>query len=113
MSRIGWSTSSRRRTTIRRSGLSFATTSAGTGAPADITVFGYNWQWASPLYGIFILSTLARLLVVLTFIPRLKEVRAVRPISFGQVIFRVTRVNALAGLVFDIVGSRPKSDDDQ
>jgi MFS family permease len=79
--------------------------------PDNVNLFGYNWQWASPLYGIFILSTLARLLVVITFIPQLKEVRAVRPISFGQVIFRVTRVNALAGLVFDIVGSRPKKDD--
>lgn len=76
--------------------------------PEHIALFGFDWRWASPLYGIFILSTIARLIVVGTFIPQLKEVRAVRPISFGQVIFRVTRVNALAGLVFDIIGSRPK-----
>jgi MFS family permease len=80
----------------------------GAAMPDRIALFGLDWQWASPLYGIFILSTVVRLIVVATFIPQLKEVRAVRPISFGQVIFRVTRVNALAGLVFDIVGSRPK-----
>jgi hypothetical protein len=30
----------------------------------------------------------------------------VRPISFGNLIFRVTRVNALAGMVFEIIGPR-------
>jgi MFS family permease len=80
----------------------------GATMPDRIAMFGIDWNWASPLYGIFILSTVIRLIVVGTFIPQLTEVRAVRPISFGQVIFRVTRVNALAGLVFDIIGSRPK-----
>ena len=46
--------------------------------------------------------------VVLVFLPKIQEVRRVRPVSFSGVIFRVTRVNALAGLVFDIVGARPK-----
>jgi MFS family permease len=80
----------------------------GAAMPERIAMFGLDWHWSSPLYGLFIISTIVRLLVVVTFIPHLNEVRAVRPISFGQVIFRVTRVNALAGLVFDIVGSRPK-----
>ena len=82
----------------------------GAAMPEGIALFGFDWHWASPLYGLFIISTIVRLLVVATFIPRLKEVRAVRTISFGQVIFRVTRVNALAGLVFDIVGSRSKKE---
>ena len=59
MSRIGWSTSSRRRTTIRRSGLSFATTSAGaTINEEDVVSVAYRifyavgftpWEkWAEP-----------------------------------------------------------------
>jgi hypothetical protein len=43
---------------------------------------------------------------VILLTPKLREVRPVREISLGQVIFRVTRMNALAGLVFDIVGPR-------
>jgi len=84
----------------------------GTLMPARLELFGLAYDWASPLFGIFLISTLARLVVVLLFIPKLREVRAVRPISFGQVIFRVTRINALAGLVFDIVGSRARNDCD-
>jgi hypothetical protein len=44
----------------------------------------------------------------MALLPGIREVRKVRPISFSSVIFRVTRVNALAGLVFDIVGARPR-----
>jgi hypothetical protein len=65
----------------------------------------------SPLYGVFVVSTLVRAAVVIVLTPRLREVRAVRPISLGQVIFRVTRMNALAGVVFDIVNTRSKSEE--
>jgi len=37
-----------------------------------------------------------------------REVRAVRNISLGQLIFRVTRLNALSGIFFEVVGTRPK-----
>ena len=61
-----------------------------------------------PLLGVFAISALARIVVLLALLPGIREVRKVRPISFSSVIFRVTRVNALAGLVFDIVGARPR-----
>lgn len=77
--------------------------------PAQLAVFGFTWSWTSPLYGVFIVSTLVRALVVVLLIPKVREVRPVRPISIGGVIFRVTRINALAGLVFDIVGTKPRS----
>jgi hypothetical protein len=47
---------------------------------------------------------------MLILLPKLREVRVVRPISYGQLVFRVTRVNALAGVVFDIVGTRRRRD---
>jgi MFS family permease len=80
----------------------------GSVLPAELTIAGLTWHWLSPLYGVFIVSALARGVVVFLFIPRLKEVRAVRPISMSQVIFRVIRINALAGVVFEILGSQPR-----
>jgi hypothetical protein len=62
------------------------------------------------MFGVFVVSTLARASVVMLLTPKLREVRSVREISLSQVIFRVTRMNALAGLVFDIVGSRSKNE---
>lgn len=78
--------------------------------PTDITLFGKQLSWLSPLYGVFVISTLVRGSVVLFLLPKLREVRSVRPISTSQVIFRVTRINALAGIFFDIVGSRRPKD---
>ena len=65
-----------------------------------------RWQldWPSVLYGVFIVSLLARLLVAVLFLPRLKEVRPVRTASIA-LIFRVVRFNPISGLIFDIVGS--------
>lgn len=77
---------------------------AGLALPKSLALFGLTWHWLSPLLGVFALSTLARALVAALLLPRIREVRRVRPISFSDLIFRVTRVNALAGLVFDIVG---------
>ena len=76
--------------------------------PASIDVAGVSLAWLSPLLGVFAISALLRTIVLVVLLPRIREVRRVRPISFSRVIFRVTRMHALAGLVFDIVGTRPK-----
>ncbi len=80
--------------------------------PTEATVFGKHYVWVSPLFGVFVLSTLVRGSAVLFLLPKLREVRSVRPISTSQVIFRVMRINALAGIIFDIVGSRRTRTDD-
>jgi len=76
--------------------------------PGRIDIFGMSWAWLSPLLGVFAISALLRTIVLVILLPKIREVRRVRPISFSRVIFRVTRTHALAGLMFDIVGSRPK-----
>lgn len=76
--------------------------------PERFDLFGFSLVWFSPLLGVFAVSTAMRTIVLLALLPRIREVRKVRPISFARVIFRVTRVNALAGLVFDVIGSKPK-----
>lgn len=82
----------------------------GAALPTELRIGGAEFEWLSPLYGVFAASTLARAAVVMLLIPKLREVRPVRDISMRDVIFRVTRINALAGLFFDIVGTRPKGD---
>jgi len=76
--------------------------------PTRLTLLDHTFNWGSALLGVFAISTLARALMVFVLLPRIREVRRVRPISVGQLIFRVTRVNALAGMFFEVVGTRPK-----
>lgn len=82
----------------------------GTILPTQLDLFGNAYSWLSPLYGVFVVSTIARGAVVALLVPKLREVRNVRHISITEVIFRVTRMNALAGVFFEIVGSRPRED---
>lgn len=77
--------------------------------PTRIDLLDTVYEWGSPLLGVFAISALARAIVVFVLLPKIREVRRVRPISFGNLIFRVTRVNALAGLVFEIIGPRGKN----
>ncbi|HEX5787116.1 MAG TPA: MFS transporter [Woeseiaceae bacterium] len=78
--------------------------------PAEAGLFGTHYAWLSPLYGVFVVSTLVRGGVVLALLPKLREVRSVRPISNSEVIFRVMRINALAGMFFDIVGAKKRGE---
>ncbi len=82
----------------------------GTHLPAQITVFGETYEWFSVLFGVFLISTLARLGVAALFLPRLTEMRVVRPVSVGDLIFRVSRFHPLSGLNFDIIGTRRRKE---
>lgn len=84
----------------------------GTHLPAQITLFGETYEWFSVLYGVFLISTLVRLGVAGLFLPRLTEMRVVRPVRVGDLIFRVSRFHPLSGLNFDIIGTRRKKDKD-
>jgi len=83
----------------------------GTVLPSEVVAFGRTWSWLTPLYGVFVVSALARAIVALAFLPRLREVRRVRPMSASGLIFRVTRLQA-PGLVFEIIGRLRRGDDD-
>ncbi|MCC5888075.1 MAG: MFS transporter [Gammaproteobacteria bacterium] len=85
----------------------------GSWLPHQITLFDASYEWLTPLYGVFLLSCLARLAVVAAFIPRLKELRKVRPMTGSGLIFRVTRLHPVSSAVFETVGrfKRPKDDD--
>jgi MFS family permease len=76
----------------------------GTVLPREVHIGGETWSWLTPLYGVFVISTLARLAVAAAFLPRLKEARKVRSMTRSGLIFRVTRLHPVSGLVFEIVG---------
>src|SRR5690606_575839 len=78
----------------------------GTHLPSTMTVAGVSHAWLTPLYGVFAVSALVRLAVAAAFLPRLREVRRVRQMTGRGLIFRVTRLHPVSGLVFEIVGRR-------
>jgi MFS family permease len=75
---------------------------------AGIRLAGLSMHWEFTLLAVFAASAVARLTVAGLFLPRLREVRAVRTVRWSRLIFRVTRMHALSGVMFDIVGAREK-----
>jgi MFS family permease len=80
----------------------------GKSLPTSLEIAGRTLAWSSPLIGVFLISFLVRTTIVMLLVPKIREVRNVRPISIGNLIFRVTRVNALAGIFFEVIGSKSK-----
>jgi hypothetical protein len=81
----------------------------GQALPTHFTLGGTTLSWNSALLGVFLISGLARLVIALVFIPHLREVREVPPMSASGLIFRVSGFHALAGLIFDMVLPRRRS----
>jgi len=75
----------------------------GTHLPKTLTIAGQTINWEYTLYGVFIISFVARLTIASLFLPRLKEVREVAPMTVPGLIFRATRFSALSGLIYDII----------
>jgi len=75
----------------------------GAWMPREFSVAGHSFTLISTLQGVFLISTVVRLVMALAFLPKLREVRSVRPMSVRGLVFRVTRFNALSGLIFDVV----------
>lgn len=81
----------------------------GTVLPAQYSLFGYEINLLSQLYNVFILSFVLRAITSLLLIPKLKEVRRVKPVSIRRLIFRIVRFNSLSGLNFEVISSRRKT----
>ncbi|MBD3648899.1 MAG: MFS transporter, partial [Pseudomonadales bacterium] len=79
--------------------------------PVSVELMGIVFSWEYALYGVFVLSTIMRMTVALAFLPHLQEVRRVRRMTPTGLIFRVSRIQPLSGLFFDVVGRRPRDDD--
>ncbi len=71
--------------------------------PESFMLFGKTWHWTSSLWGVLVVSSLARGVVTLSFAPALREVREVRRLTAAGLMLRVARFNALAELFFDML----------
>ena len=71
--------------------------------PTHITLGSTTLSWRSALLGVFVISSLTRLVIALIFIPYLREVREVPSLSASGLIFRVSGFHALAGLMFSML----------
>lgn len=71
--------------------------------PENFTLFGKSWHWTSSLWGVLVVSSLARGVVVLSLAPALREVREVRQLTPAGLMLRVVRFNALGELIFDML----------
>jgi MFS family permease len=74
--------------------------------PEQVTVLERTVVWTSSLWGVLLLSTLGRAVMASVFLPRLREVRAVRPMSAGELAFRLVRLNAVSGLLSELFSQR-------
>jgi MFS family permease len=70
-----------------------------------LALFGYGFQVEHALYGVFACSALARLLVAVPGLRRLRELRSVRRLSARGLIFRFTRLYPPAEMSLDLVAS--------
>tara|TARA_R110002072_G_scaffold36301_3_gene107001 strand:+ start:33991 stop:35358 length:1368 start_codon:yes stop_codon:yes gene_type:complete len=71
--------------------------------PTSFSIGQFGLEWSSAFYGVFLTSTLVRLVVASAFLPRLQEVRNVRRMTYRGLIFRVTRFSPVSGVIFDVV----------
>lgn len=71
----------------------------GTHLPAEAVVFGFEVEFVSGLCWLFLLSTIARFVTSLWFIPRLREVRSVPHMSGRALLWRLCGAHALTRLI--------------
>jgi MFS family permease len=80
-------------------------------APEIAATLAALWQPDSVLFVVFVTSALLRVVVVVGFVPRLKEPTIRKRPSPLEVIVRITRFNAITGVALDWMSVTRKSDD--
>lgn len=68
---------------------------AATHLPQQIQLGDWHFQWLTPLYGVFVISFLARLSVAALFLRRLREVRQVKPLTVKELMLRTSKIQNL------------------
>ena len=77
-----------------------------THAPRELAFAGYTIAFTSGLWLALCASTVARAVVIAVFLPGLREMRLVRPISPAALAIRVIRANVLAEWLFELLPAR-------
>jgi MFS family permease len=77
--------------------------------PQTVQVGSWQWHWHSVLLWTFLVSSFARTLIAVIFIPRLHLFgRPRKNIAVSQLVFRFTRFNAFMGLAYEVVARDKK-----
>ena len=79
--------------------------------PGSISIFDIRIHIISNLQWLFLISGILRLIVSLIFLPTIMEIREVEPITFKELIIRVSSIKPLSGLKFDLFTGRDKKND--
>jgi MFS family permease len=74
--------------------------------PAAVHVGSWELGWPSSLWGVMLLSALARFAVSSAFLPALRELRVVRPMSAAGLLVRLVRISAITGLLSEMLFER-------
>jgi len=83
-----------------------------THAPRELQLVGYTIVFTSGLWLALCASSLARAVVIVVFLRRLRETRLVRPISATALAIRVMRANVLAEWLFELLPGRKRTPKD-
>jgi MFS family permease len=70
-------------------------------APHELSLPGFQPSVMSVFMTVFVASAIIRLIVALSFLPRIQEVRAVKRMTYRGLIFRVTRFSPISGVNFE------------
>ncbi|HBI23743.1 MAG: hypothetical protein A2Y48_00845 [Nitrospirae bacterium RIFCSPLOW2_12_42_9] len=76
--------------------------------PVSINISGLHITMISNLQWLFLISGLMRLVMSLFFLPSIRETREVEPISWKELIFRVSFIKPISGLKFDLFAGSEK-----
>lgn len=76
--------------------------------PVSISLYGLQFNMTSNIQWLFLISGILRLCMSLIFLPQIREIREVEPLTLRELIFRVTLLRPISGLRFDIFTGNQK-----
>lgn len=76
--------------------------------PISISLYHFDISMASNLQWLFLISGVLRLFMSFLFLPTIREMRDVEPLTFSKLIFRVSSIRPISGLKFDIFTGNQK-----
>ena len=76
--------------------------------PGSISILDTKISMISNLQWLFLISGVLRLCVSAIFLPAIREMREVEPITFRELIFRVSTIRPISGLRFDLFTGNQK-----
>jgi len=77
--------------------------------PISISIQGFSISMISNLQWLFLISGVLRLVMSISFLPAIREMREVEPLSLRRLIFRVSFIRPISGIKFDLFTGNQKN----